>query len=393
MGSGEAKRVALIQAIGTANPPNCYPQDDYPDFYFQLTKSQHLIHLKDKFKRICEKTRIKKRYMHLSEDIIEKNPNIGIYGAPSLDARLDILVREIPKLGMEASMKAIEEWGQPISSITHLIFCTSSEIGLPSADHQLVKLLGLKPSVQKFMINNQGCFAAGTALRLAKDLAENNADAQLLVVCCEIHSLVCFHAPSETHLDILVGSAIFSDGAAAVIISGRDGGGNSGSTINRLPLFQIISAAQTEIPDTDEMIVAKIREMGMQYYLSRDLPKVVSNNIEQCLLEMFAPFGIEDWNKLFYTVHAGGPAILRGIEEKLGLAAEKLGASWSVLSEYGNMGSASVLFALDALRRKSVDQGKSTTGEGLELGVLLGFGPGLTVETVGLRSFALEAAK
>ncbi|KAK8615043.1 hypothetical protein V6N13_068829 [Hibiscus sabdariffa] len=54
MGSGEAKRVALIQAIGTANPPNSYPQDDYPDFCFQFTKSQHLIHLKDKFKRICK---------------------------------------------------------------------------------------------------------------------------------------------------------------------------------------------------------------------------------------------------------------------------------------------------------------------------------------------------
>ncbi|GMJ01403.1 TRANSPARENT TESTA 4, CHALCONE SYNTHASE [Hibiscus trionum] len=396
MGSGEAKRVALIQAIGTANPPNCFLQDDYPEFYFQLTKSQHMIHLKDKFKRICGKTRIKKRYMHLTEDIIEKNPNIGIYGAPSLDARRDILVREIPNLGMEASLKAIQEWGHPTSSITHLIFCTSSEIGcLPSADHQLAKLIGLKPSVQKFMIYNQGCFAAGTALRLAKDLAENNADAQVLVVCCEIHSLVCFHAPSETHLDILVGSAIFSDGAAAVIVSGGGSGScESDTTINRRPpLFHIISAIQTEIPDSDEMIVAKIRETGMQYYLSRDLPQVVSNNIEQCLIEMFAPFGIENWNKLFYTIHTGGPAILRGIEEKLGLAGEKLGASWRVLSEYGNMGSASVLFALDALRRKSVDEGKPTTGEGLELGVLLGFGPGLTVETVGLRSFALEAAK
>ncbi|KAL4385766.1 hypothetical protein GQ457_15G026410 [Hibiscus cannabinus] len=144
------------------------------------------------------------------------------------------------------------------------------------------------------MIYGQGCFAAGTAFRLANDLDENNADARVLVVCCEIHSLVCFHAPSKTHLDILVGSTIFSDGVAAVIISGGDGGGNSGSTINRWPLLQIISAGQTKIPDSDEMIVAKIREMGMQYYLSSDLPKVVFDNVDQCLLEMFDPFGIGD---------------------------------------------------------------------------------------------------
>ncbi|XP_039008720.1 chalcone synthase RJ5-like [Hibiscus syriacus] len=130
--------------------------------------------------------------------------------------------------------------------------------------------------------------------------------------------------------------------------------------------------------------------MGMEYYLSRDLPKLVTNNIDQCLLEMFEPFGVDDWNKLFYTVHTVAPAILKGMEEKLGLTSEKLGASLYVLSEYRNMGSASALFALDALRRKSMDDGKSTTGEGLELGVLLGFGPSLTVETVGLWSFALE---
>ncbi|KAE8696843.1 Detected protein of unknown function [Hibiscus syriacus] len=103
--------------------------------------------------------------------------------------------------------------------------------------------------------------------------------------------------------------------------------------------------------------------MGMEYYLYRDLPEVVTNNIEQCLLEMFKPLGVDDRNKLFCTVHTGCPAILKGMEEKLGLTSEKLGASWYVPSEYGNMGSASALLALDELRRKSMDDDKSTTGE------------------------------
>ncbi|XWS25049.1 hypothetical protein CRYUN_Cryun27aG0037300 [Craigia yunnanensis] len=384
--SHQVEGLAVIQAIGTANPPNCFYQADYPDFYFRVTQNEHMTQLKDKFQRICQKSAITKRYMHLTEAIIRENPNLTIYKAPSFDARQDILVKEVPQLGMEAALKAIKEWGQPISKITHLIFCTSSGINMPSADHQLAKLIGLKPSVQRFMIYQQGCFAAGTALRLAKDLAENNAGAQVLIVCSEL-MLVCFHAPSETHLDILVGSAIFSDGAAAVIV-----GANPKTNINQRPLFQIVSAKQTVIPDSDDILGAKIREMGMDYYLSKDLPKVVSNNIEQCLLETFSPFGIDDWNNLFYTVHPGGPAVLRGIKEKLGLASEKLKTSWDVLSEYGNMGSPSVLFVLDEMRRKSMVEGKATTGEGLEFGVLLGFGPGCTVETVGLRSFALDSA-
>ncbi|XVF39195.1 hypothetical protein PTKIN_Ptkin01aG0016100 [Pterospermum kingtungense] len=375
-----SQRVAAILAVGTANPPNCFYQSDYPDFYFRVTKSQHMIQLKDKFQRI-----FKKRYMHLTEDMIKENPNLTIYKAPSLDYRQEILITEVPKLGMEAALKAIKEWGQPVTNITHVIFCTTTGINLPGADHQLVKLIGLRPSVQRFMIYSQGCFAGGTALRLAKDLAENNTSARVLIVYSE-NMVAYFHPPSETHLDILVGSALFADGAAAVIV-----GANPDSAINEHSLFQIVSAKQTLVPDSDDMIAAKILEMGLVYYLSKDLPRVAVEHIEQCLIETFSPFGIGDWNKLFYIVHPGGPAVLRGIEDELGLQENKLKASWHVLSEYGNMGSPSVLFVLDEMRKMSMEEGKAaaaatTTCGGLEWGVLLGFGPGLTVETVVLRS-------
>lgn len=40
------------------------------------------------------------------------------------------------------------------------------------------------------------------------------------------------------------------------------------------------------------------------------------------------------------------------------------------------------------MRKRSAEEGLRTTGEGLEWGVLFGFGPGLTVETVVLHSVA-----
>ncbi|GFQ03758.1 chalcone synthase [Phtheirospermum japonicum] len=89
--------------------------------------------LKEKFKRMCEKSMIKKRYMHLTEDILKENPNMCAYMAPSLDARQDIVVVEVPKLGKEAAQKAIKEWGQPKSKITHLVFCTTSGVDMPGA--------------------------------------------------------------------------------------------------------------------------------------------------------------------------------------------------------------------------------------------------------------------
>eukprot|EP00475_Leptophrys_vorax_P016999 TRINITY_DN23504_c1_g1_i1.p1 TRINITY_DN23504_c1_g1~~TRINITY_DN23504_c1_g1_i1.p1 ORF type:complete len:394 (+),score=33.48 TRINITY_DN23504_c1_g1_i1:89-1270(+) len=370
---------ANVLAIGTATPANCVYQADYPDYYFRITNSEHMTDLKEKFKRMCEKSNIRKRYMHITEEILKENPNMCEYMAPSLDARQDMVVVEVPKLGKEAATKAIKEWGQPKSKITHLVVCTTSGVDMPGADYQLSKLLGLRPSVKRLMMYQQGCFAGGTVLRLAKDLAENTAGARVLVVCSEI-TAVTFRGPSDSHLDSLVGQALFGDGAGALII-----GADPDLSVER-PLFEIVSAAQTILPDSHGAIDGHLREVGLTFHLLKDVPGLISKNIEKSLDEAFAPIGIKDWNSLFWIAHPGGPAILDQVELKLGLKEEKLKATRTVLSEYGNMSSACVLFILDEMRKKSIEEGKSTTGEGLEWGVLFGFGPGLTVETVVLHS-------
>ncbi|KAK7336182.1 hypothetical protein VNO77_16715 [Canavalia gladiata] len=374
---------ATILAFGTATPNNCIIQADYPDYYFRITNSEHMTDLKEKFKRMCEKSMIKKRYMHLTEEFLKENPNMCAYMAPSLDVRQDIVVVEVPKLGKEAATKAIKEWGQPKSKITHLVFCTTSGVDMPGADYQLSKLLGLRPSVKRFMMYQQGCFAGGTVLRLAKDLAENNKGARVLVVCSEI-TAVTFRGPSDTHLDSLVGQALFGDGAAAVIV-----GADPDLTVER-PVFQLVSAAQTILPDSDGAIDGHLREVGLTFHLLKDVPGIISKNIEKSLVEAFAPIGISDWNSIFWVAHPGGPAILDQVETKLRLKEEKLRSTRHVLSEYGNMSSACVLFILDEVRKRSMEEGKGTTGEGFEWGVLFGFGPGLTVETVVLHSVPLD---
>ncbi|KAG2721149.1 hypothetical protein I3760_02G068000 [Carya illinoinensis] len=374
-----AEGPATVMAIGTATPTNCVDQSTYPDYYFRITNSEHKTELKQRFKRMCEKSMIKKRYMHLTEEILKENPNLCAYMASSLDARQDMVVVEIPKLGKEAATKAIKEWGQPKSKITHLVFCTTSGVDMPGADYQLTKLLGLRPSVKRLMMYQQGCFAGGTALRLAKDLAENNKGARVLVVCSEM-TVVTFRGPSDTHLDSLVGQALFGDGASAVIV-----GADPVPGVEK-PLFEVVSAAQTILPDSDGAIDGHLREVGLTFHLLKDLPGLISTNIEKSLVEAFQPLGITDWNSLFWIVHPGGPAILDQVESKLELKPEKLRATRHVLSEYGNMSSACVLFIMDEMRKKSAEDRLKTTGEGLEWGVLFGFGPGLTVETVVLHS-------
>ncbi|KAI3794960.1 hypothetical protein L1987_37601 [Smallanthus sonchifolius] len=334
-------------------------------------------------KNISDKSMIKKRYMYLTEEILKQKPNLCAYMAPSLNDRQDIAVVEVPKLGEQAATQAIKQWGQPKSKITHLVFSTSCGVDMPAADYHLTKLLGLHPSVKRFVMYQHGCYAGGSVLRLAKDLAENNKGARVLVVCSEISSVVSFHGPDETNIDSLVGRALFGDGAAAIIV------GSDPLLGVEKPLFEIASVSQTIVPDSEGALDGHLREAGLMFHISDKIPRLVSNNIENILVEVFQPFNIMDWNSIFWVVHPGGPAILDQVEEKLALEPDKLRATRRVLREYGNMWGASVLFILNEMRQCSGAYGLRTTGEGLEWGVLLGIGPGLTIETVVLRGVSI----
>ncbi|XP_042492905.1 chalcone synthase-like [Macadamia integrifolia] len=377
---------ATVLAIGTANPSLCTLMCDFPDFLFKATKSEHMPLLKEKLRRICDGSKIQKRYTHMTEEIINENPDLYNPKVATIDKRQEILVVEVPKLAMEAASKAIQEWGQPKSKITHLVFTTICGIDAPGADYQLVKLLGLSPTIKRVMMYHLGCFGGATAIRVAKDLAENNKGARVLVVASEINSLNGFKAPSETDMNSLLGLALFSDGAAAVIV-----GANPDMSMGEHPLYQLVSASSRILPDSEEMVAAHLRQTGLSIRLAKDLAPTISRNIEKCLVEgYFNKIGISDWNEIFWVVHPGGPAILDMIQETVGLKKEKLDASRNVLVEYGNMSSPTLLFILDEMRKKSIEEGKGTTGEGFEWGVLLGFGPGLTVEMIVLRSIPIN---
>ena len=48
----EQNQRAAVLAIGTANPANCILQDEFPDWYFRVTRNEHRPTLKAKMKRL-----------------------------------------------------------------------------------------------------------------------------------------------------------------------------------------------------------------------------------------------------------------------------------------------------------------------------------------------------
>ncbi|KAL2347727.1 hypothetical protein Fmac_001727 [Flemingia macrophylla] len=215
------------------------------------------------------------------------------------------------------------------------------------------------------MMYQQGCSVGGTVLRLAKNLAENNKSAKVLVVCYEITAIM-FRGPSEIHLDSLVGQALFGDGTTAVIV-----GANPDLTVER-PVFELVLAAQTILPDFDGTINGHLREVRLMCHLLKDACEIILKDIKKSLAKAFAPIGTRDWNSRFWIAHPSTPTILDQVEEKLRLKPEKLRSTQHVLSKYRNMSSASILFILNEMRKRSKEEKEDTTGEGFEWACCLG---------------------
>ncbi|KAJ1275708.1 hypothetical protein BS78_05G156700 [Paspalum vaginatum] len=351
---------AAVLAIGTAIPAYCVRQDEFTDWYFRVTKSDHLTKLKAKTKRICDKSGIEKRYFHHTAETIGSHPEFLDRAVPSLGARQRVTADAVAELAAAAAVT-----------------------GEPGADLRVAALLGLRAAVRRTLLYLHGCSSGLAAVRVAKDIAENNRGARVLVACAHA-ALLSFGAPDEARLDALVTTALFGNGAGAVIVGADPAGPVEG------PIFHLVSAAQgtATLPGTERAVAISLGESGLEYSTSVQVPALVHGSVERCLADALGPLGLPNvsdrhgwnWNSLLWAVHPGGRALLDSYESALGLQTGKIAASRRVLSQYGNMLGATIIFVLDEIRRRRQDG--EMEEDYCQWGVMSVLGPGLTIETM-----------
>ncbi|CAI5506721.1 unnamed protein product [Closterium sp. Naga37s-1] len=388
------KPVACVLGIGTANPDTIRPQGQFAKEYLSRVGCHH-AETQAKFERICYHTGIDKRHMVLPWDTIAANPCLQEFGAPSLAMRQEILHTEGVKLAAAACERALAEWGgdragvggvggaggegSGAGGITHLVVVTVSGVHLPGLDVQLVEALGLRRSTQRVLLQMLGCYAGVTALRIAKDLAENNADegARVLLVCSELNSLI-FQAPHESLPDSLVCAAIFGDGAAAMVV-GANPRTHASHAIHAAPaapalqeattspqqqqqqqgspppspsppaglspekpIFEIVRVAEFFLPETTRHIAGDLTEAGLLVHLRREVPLLLPGPVKDFSAALLGQAGV-GFAESFWAVHPGGRAILDAIQRNLGLKKHALKASRLVWRAFPGEASVSLM--------------------------------------------------
>ena len=131
--------------------------------------------------------------------------------------------------------------------------------------------------------------------------------------------------------------------------------------------MEIDSFRAMQLDGTHELITWRVGDLGFDMMLSGRVPHEIAKGL-RVQADSLQPRSVDLW-----AVHPGGRSVLDAVQDALRLCPEALRASRRVLSEFGNMSSASVMFVLNEL------MGKAQPGQ---RGCAISFGPRITAETM-----------
>jgi alkylresorcinol/alkylpyrone synthase len=255
----------------------------------------------------------------------------------------------------EAAERALAAAGLSGPDVDVLVSASSTGIATPSLDARLLGRLGLRDDVSRVPLFGLGCAAGVSGLGLAARLAEGSPGRTVLFVAVELCTLAV--RPDKLTAANVVATALFADGAAAVVL--RAGGGG---------LARIAGAAEHTWPDTLDIMGWEIDPEGFGVVLNRAIPPFAEARLGAALERMLERIGIPFGSIDRFICHPGGPKVITALEQVLRLEQGSLRDEREVLRTCGNMSAPTVLFVLER-----------ALAEGLpERALLIAMGPGFT---------------
>ena len=285
-------------------------------------------------------------------------PSLG----PSTEARMEYYKQHALPLALEASRQALGRSGCQPNEITHVVTASCTGFTAPGVDFGLIQHLQLRATTERIHVGYMGCHGAINALRAARGLA--CADARHRILVCSVE-LCTIHYAFQWNTERMLGNALFADGSGAVILGAEDK--RADKTDHR---WRLAATGSYIFPGTADAMTWSVGNHGFVMSISSELPRLIQANLHEWLSAWLESHGLGVGDVNLWAIHPGGPKIVEAVEAAMGLTSEQTAISRQVLSAYGNMSSATVLFILQTL----FDRGDRPPC------VLLGFGPGLVAE-------------
>jgi predicted naringenin-chalcone synthase len=347
---------AFINGIGTATPEHdvhdafvAFASGNLPD-----GKSRAVFH------RMADRSGIAHRFSHMRPgDLAAGEVDVeGFYQRgrfPGTAARM--AVYEVQALVLARA--AIASLAPELDRITHLVVASCTGFTAPGLDLQLAAVLGLRPDVARTMVGFMGCAAAVPALRVADQAVRADPASRVLVINLELSSL---HMQETDNVETALSLLLFGDGATAALVTADPKGIALGDFRSMI------------LPDSAGLITWTIGDQGFLMHLSGQVPNRIAAALRaQAKANDPAGLlhGLQAEDVALWAVHGGGRTVLDAVEIGLGLSANALRQSRTVLHDHGNMSSATIMFVLARVLAEG----------GAGPGIAMAFGPGMVAET------------
>jgi alkylresorcinol/alkylpyrone synthase len=301
------------------------------------------------------------------------------YGAlAGIAATNDRYIAEAAALGERALKSALDAAGLSPGDLDLLIVTSVTGVAVPSLDALLIPQMGLRPDVKRLPVFGLGCVAGAAGLARLHDYLlgwPGHVAALLSVELCSLAVPVTGLKTAD-----LVASALFGDGAAAVIATG--GAAGTPPRIRRRrpqrrggPLPRILATRSEVYPDSVEALGWRLADDGFRIVLRAELAEVVEQRLGESVTAFLDEHGLTTDDINAWICHPGGPKVIDAARDSLKLPESAVAASRRSLAAVGNLSSASVLHILEQV----VDCGEMKEGS---FGLIVGLGPGVSAELV-----------
>lgn len=313
-----------IRGLGLAYPPHVLEQDRVRDLCREVFAARPAL-----FERMTEV------YDNAGIDTRHSCVPLDWYRTPhGWKERMDLYERHALDLLEEAAGTALSAAGATAREVDQIVCVSTTGIVTPSLDALLVDRLGLRSDVQRLPIFGMGCAGGVNGLARAEALARSRPGTTVLFLVVELCALT--FRPQEMDKSNIVASALFGDGAAALVLRADEGPGGT----------RILATAEHTWPESRDIMGWRIEEDGLGVVFSRDIPSLIERDLAPIVDGFLADQGTHRAALAGYVMHAGGTKVLEAYRSALGVDDASLERAYAVLRRCGNMSSVTVLAVL-----------------------------------------------
>lgn len=294
------------------------------------------------------------------------------YAVPhGLAERAALAVREGSRLAADAAVAALDAAGRSASGVDAVVVASTSVVRSPGLDVALVEALGLRPDVRRLPVGSMASLGGAHALAVGADLVAAGHQC-VLVVAVEVNSMTFVPgamaaAPTGGLPAELATMALFSDGAAAVVLGAAGSGGS----------LEVVGSHAELVPGTVGVMGFDLDDDGLRWRLAPDVPQVAARHVADSVAAAAASVGWTPADVEHLLVHPGGVRVLDAVAEALGVDAARLATSLAVLDDCGNLSGPTVLVVLERHLAAGPPTGR---------GLVVAMGPGFGFEHVAVQA-------